>query len=81
MSRLNRSIFATSVIMKLLQRGRQPASQLLAALRHVRQASGVPQRDPRFASVTDTDVQFFETVLGPGGGVVTDPHELQPFNK
>lgn len=37
-------------------------------------------RDPRFATVTDTDLNFFESVLG-AGGVVTDPHDLQPFNR
>ncbi len=45
-----------------------------------RLASGVPERDARFASVQDADLRFFESVLG-GGGVVTDPHELAPFNK
>lgn len=59
---------------------RQPASLLLAALRQARWASGLPQRDPRFSSVTDADLAFFEIVVGPGG-VVTDPHDLQPFNK
>jgi len=59
---------------------RQPA-RLLAALQQARLASGPPlSRDPRFASVQDADLAFFESVLGPGG-VVTDPHELQPFNK
>lgn len=45
-----------------------------------RLASGVPERDARFASVQDADLRFFESVLG-GEGVVTDPHELAPFNK
>lgn len=46
----------------------------------VRLASGVPERDPRFATVRDADLRFFESVLG-GAGVVTDPHELARFNK
>lgn len=59
---------------------RQPA-RLLAALQQARLASGPPlSRDPRFATVQDVDLAFFESVLGPEG-VVTDPHELQPFNK
>lgn len=58
------------------------ARRLAAALRTtgVRLASGVPERDPRFAIVQDADIRFFESVLGEGG-VVTDTHELAPFNK
>lgn len=56
-------------------------SRLLSAFRQLRAASGAPlQRDPRFAAVQDADLAFFESVLG-ASGVVTDPHELQPFNK
>lgn len=43
-------------------------------------ASGETPRDPRFAAVQDSDLAFFESVLG-AGGVVTDPHDLQPFNR
>ena len=58
---------------------RQPG-RLLAALRQLRWAGGLPTRDPRFAAVGDADLQFFEGVLSPAG-VVTDPHELQPYNR
>ncbi|KAL4854460.1 D-2-hydroxyglutarate dehydrogenase [Chlorella vulgaris] len=58
----------------------QARSGLLWALRHVRRASGAPARDPRFAALEDSDLQFFDSVLG-AGGVVTDPHSLQPFNE
>lgn len=58
---------------------RQPR-RLLAALRQLRFAGGAAVRDPRFANVGDADLQFFESVLG-AAGVVTDPHELQPYNR
>ncbi|EFN52862.1 hypothetical protein CHLNCDRAFT_26350 [Chlorella variabilis] len=61
--------------------GRHRAGRLLVALQQWRQAGGVTQRDPRFSVVSDSDLQFFESVLGDTGGVVTDPHELAPFNK
>ncbi|KAL4440007.1 hypothetical protein ABPG75_003008 [Micractinium tetrahymenae] len=59
-----------------------PIRRLAAVVRRtgVRLASGVPERDVRFATVQDADLRFFESVLGQGG-VVTDPHELAPFNK
>ena len=38
----------------------------------------MPPRDPRFGTLTDADLQAFESILG-GGGVVTDPHALQPY--
>ena len=58
----------------------RPAGRLLSALRQLRWAGGAVERDPRFATVTDADLTFFESVLG-SAGVVTDPHELQPFNR
>lgn len=64
----------------MLVRGTRQPARLLAALDQARLAAGLVQRDPRFASVTDADLAFFESVLG-SGGVVTDPHELQPFNR
>lgn len=63
---------------------------MLAALRQARAArllglqaraaSGGLQRDLRFAACSDADLAFFESVVGPAG-VVTDPHDLQPFNR
>jgi len=58
----------------------RPAGRLLSALRQLRHAGGAVDRDPRFATVVDADLQFFESVLG-SSGVVTDPHELQPYNR
>jgi hypothetical protein len=59
---------------------RQRVSRLLTALQQVRYAIGTPARDPKFSTVNDADLKFFESVLG-SGGVVTDPHELQPLNQ
>lgn len=61
------------------KRAAQTGGRLLAALRQLRWAGSVPARGG-YAAVTDTDLSFFESVLGPSG-VVTDPHELQPFNR
>lgn len=38
------------------------------------------QRNPAFDTLTDADLHFFRGLLGPMA-VVTDPHELQPFNR
>lgn len=60
-------------------RGRAP--QQLISLQSFRGlASAAPVRDPRFATLTDADLRVFTDILGPSG-VVTDPHELQPFNR
>ena len=61
---------------------RGAAGALRAALAGLgrRFASGAPARDPRFAAVQDSDLAFFERVLG-RGGVVTEPHALEPFNR
>lgn len=42
-------------------------------------AAGALQRDASFAAVTDADVRAFEDMVP--GGVVTDPHDLVPFNR
>jgi hypothetical protein len=38
------------------------------------------QRDSRFSKVADSDLRYFKDVLG-DSGVVTDPHDLQMFNR
>jgi len=58
------------------------------ALRHLinlrdfqRSFSSAPlQRDSRFSQVTDADLRFFRDVLG-DSGVITDPFDLQTFNR
>lgn len=42
-------------------------------------AHAAPQRDPGFGQLTDTDVDFFQKILG-SSGVVTDTDALVPFN-
>ena len=47
----------------------------------LRRAFGtVPPRDKKFAALTDADVGYFRSLLPFHGGVVTDEHELEPFN-
>ena len=64
----------------LARAARRAVDAARAVARRGLAVSAPPPRDPRFAAVTDADVAAFEAVLGPGG-VVTDPHELQPYNR
>ena len=60
---------------------RAARQQQLTSLLHFRAASTAAlMRDARFSQLEDADVTFFESVLG-RQGVVTDPHDLQPFNR
>jgi hypothetical protein len=38
------------------------------------------QRDSKFEAVSDADIRAFQDILGPGG-LVTDQHDLQPYNR
>jgi hypothetical protein len=40
----------------------------------------LPPRDRKFAALTDADLGFFRSLLPFHGGVVTDEHDLEPFN-
>ena len=72
--------FAAALLFITMRARASQALQRLLQLRGVRHAGGPPQRDPRFAAVCDADLDFFRSVLG-DAGVVTDEHELQPFNQ
>lgn len=59
---------------------RAPVRRLVPrALLQIRQAATALQRG-EFDVVADEDIHFFKGVCGKSG-VVTDPHELQPFNR
>ena len=38
------------------------------------------KRDPRYKTLTDSDVQFFKGVIGGNGSVITEESELAPYN-
>jgi hypothetical protein len=42
--------------------------------------SATLQRDSRFSQLIDSDLRYFRDVLG-DSGVITDPHDLQMFNR
>ena len=62
--------------------GRARALRRLAGTLQQRRWAGAAalQRNSELAAVSDSDLRVFEDILGPGG-VVTDPHELQPYNR
>jgi hypothetical protein len=61
--------------------GRRAVKHLINLRDFQRSFSSAPfQRDSRFSQVTDSDLRYFADVLG-DSGVITDPHELQMFNR
>jgi hypothetical protein len=67
--------------MASLPLGRRALRQLINLRDFQRSFGSAPlQRDSRFSQVTDYDLRYFRDVLG-DSGVITDPFDLQTFNR
>ena len=59
----------------------QRLSKVSKNLSSVRYFGGyAPPRNPAFASLTDKDLSFFESVVGNKSGMITDEAEVAPYN-